>query len=138
MGAVQTGLFLAVSLAACASLVARFRRARGVERQQLKWFAHAASLMVIPFVVWEPLLPVNWRRGCGAHHCPASGGGRHRHLALSAVRHRPADNRTLVYGLLTALLAGVYAGAVLVLGQLTPNARHPRIAAVEGHVCSGI
>jgi hypothetical protein len=27
-------------------------------------------------------------------------------------------NRTLVYGLLTALLAGVYAGAVLVLGQL--------------------
>jgi hypothetical protein len=37
MGAVLTGLFLAVSLAACASLVARFRRARGVERQQLKW-----------------------------------------------------------------------------------------------------
>jgi hypothetical protein len=27
-------------------------------------------------------------------------------------------NRTLVYGLLTALLAGVYAGVVLVLGQL--------------------
>jgi hypothetical protein len=27
-------------------------------------------------------------------------------------------NRTLVYGLLTALLAGIYAGVVLVLGQL--------------------
>jgi hypothetical protein len=42
---------------------------------------------------------------------------------IAIVRYRLYDidrliNRTLVYGLLTALLGGIYAGVVLVLGQL--------------------
>jgi hypothetical protein len=117
-GAVQTGLFLVVSLAACSSLVLRFRRARGVERQQLKWFAYAASLMVIPFVVWEPLLPVSGDLVAALTIAllPVAAG-------IAILRYRLYDidrliNRTLVYGLLTVLLAGVYVGAVLVLGLL--------------------
>ena len=90
---------------------------RGEERQQLKWFTYACALLPLAalgdflpgpvgdllFAALVLLLPV------------ATG--------IAILRHRLYDidrliNRTLVYGLLTALLGGVYAGAVLVLGQV--------------------
>jgi hypothetical protein len=105
------------SLAGCASLVLRFRRARGVERQQLKWVAYAAALMVISNVVGALLVPDN---DLGAAFTiallPIAAG-------IAILRYRLYDidrliNRTLVYGLLTASLGLSYAGAVLVLGQV--------------------
>jgi hypothetical protein len=107
-----------------ASMVVRFRRARGVERQQLKWFTYAAVLVTLVWLVFfaaglDRLLPPLlvfiasdiWLAGI-----PAA-------IGIAVLRYRLYDidrliNRTLVYGLLTALLGGVYAGAVLVLGQL--------------------
>jgi hypothetical protein len=56
-----------------------------------------------------------------------------RHLALSAARHRPVINRTLVYGLLSALLGCIYAAMVLVVGQLFGGvAKNPPSWAVAG------
>jgi hypothetical protein len=37
--------------AAVAALVVRFRRSRGIEGQQLKWFTCAAALAPLPFLV---------------------------------------------------------------------------------------
>jgi hypothetical protein len=118
VGAVQGSLFIAVSLAACASMVLRFWRARGEERQQLKWFAYAAALLVTGNVVGTPVLPSSGDliAALTIALLPVAAG-------IAILRYRLYDidrliNRTLVYGLLTALLAGVYAGAVLVLGQL--------------------
>jgi len=118
-------LLLIPSIAgAVAAVVVRFRRARGVERQQLKWCSYAAALLPVPFIVGDlpelgiavspvlvwvlyilvlPLLPLS--------------------VGMAIGRYRLYDidriiNRTLVYGLLTALLGAVYAGLVLVLGQL--------------------
>jgi hypothetical protein len=103
-------------LASAASLVVRFRRSRGEERLQLKWVAYAAAVtvaIVVPavavtrgaspspiIVVAAPLVPV------------AAG--------VAILRYRLYDidvviNRTLVYGLLTALLVVVYFGGVVVL-----------------------
>jgi hypothetical protein len=119
VGVVLSGLFLVVSLAACASLVVRFWRARGVERQQLKWFAYAAALMVTSNAVGALFFPF-FSGDLGAALTiallPVAAG-------IAILRYRLYDidrliNCTLVYGLLTAILGLGYAGAVLVLGQL--------------------
>jgi hypothetical protein len=109
---------------AVAAVVVRFRRARGVERQQLKWCSYAAALLPLPFVVGDlPALGIDVPRVLFdvlyilvLSLLPLSVG-----IAIRRYRLYDIDriiNRTLVYGLLTALLAAVYAGLVLVLGQL--------------------
>jgi hypothetical protein len=111
-------VLLALVLAATAlvSLVVRFRRARGVERQQLKWLVYgwglsAAANTLVPVSWAAGILPwlVNWAVAIA--------------IAIAILRYRLYDidrliNRTLVYGALTALLGVVYAGIVLTLGQL--------------------
>jgi hypothetical protein len=118
VGAVLVGLFMLSAVAGCISLVIRFRRAQGEERQQLKWFAYAAVLMVVSVLVLGVVVPAGSNLGAGLVIAllPVAAG-------IAILRYRLYDidrliNRTLVYGLLTALLAGVYASVVLVLGQV--------------------
>ena len=124
VGAALFGLLLLCMGAAVVSLALRFRRSRGVERQQLKWFTYAGTLVVLWIPMTNYLLPgvlpdiaaVNELFWLAVAFVPVSAG-------IAILRYRLYDidrliNRTLVYGLLTALLAGVYAGIVLVVGQL--------------------
>jgi hypothetical protein len=122
---VQAGLplMLLCGLASVVALLVRFRRSRGVERQQLKWFAFAGTvtfaglaLIVIPSQYgW--IGPLNLLVGLPLLlSLPVAAG-------VAILRYRLYDidrliNRTLVYGLLTALLGALYAGVVLVLGQV--------------------
>jgi hypothetical protein len=104
------------------SLVVRFRRARGVERQQLRWVAWAATLAVLGAVVALGGLAVgatavvNWAISTCFAVLPVA-------LGAAILRYRLYDldriiSRTLGYGLLTVLLGGGYAIVVLGLGQL--------------------
>ena len=106
--------------AAALSVVVRFRRSRGVERQQLKWFTYAAALMFVFLLLSDILFPdsglVAVLYGLVIALVPVAAG-------IAILRYRLYDidrliNRTLVYGTLSALLGAVYGGAVLVLGQL--------------------
>ena len=121
--------------AAAASLVIRFRRSRGQERQQLKWLAYTSALLgvgVLGIALVDILEQLGWIRPqitrpvvivlggvaiLGVTGLPVTAG-----IAILRYRLYEIDriiNRTLVYGLLTTLLAAVYAGLVLGLGQLS-------------------
>jgi hypothetical protein len=114
-------LMLVCGLACVAAPLIRFRRSRGIERQQLKWFVSATVVTVAVFSVTSmggttqqdlvlllalPLVP----------SIPVAAG-----IAILRYRLYEIDrliNRTLSYGLLTTILGLGYAGTVLALGQL--------------------
>jgi hypothetical protein len=105
-----------------ASLVVRFRRARGTVRQQLRWVAMAAGLLVAVVVATvvgaltgHPAVP-EWTSGLFVALLPVG-------IGAAILRYRLYDldriiSRTVAYGLLTVLLGGGYAAVVLGLGQL--------------------
>jgi hypothetical protein len=121
-------------LCAAASLVVRFRRSRGTERQQLKWFAFVgliavAGLAMAMLQVLFGLEPGDEVEGGWLEVVGAVGWS----IALLAIligipvatglailRYRLYDidvviRRTLVYGALTATLVGSYVCSVLLL-----------------------
>jgi hypothetical protein len=111
-----------VGLAAVATGL-RLRRARGVERAQLKWLAFAAAITggaivvdVLSYFVAVDTLDATRSvlLGLGFTTFPLTAG-------VAILRHRLYDidvviNRTLVYGALTVTLGAVYLGLVLLLG----------------------
>jgi signal transduction histidine kinase len=109
-------------VAAVASLVVRFRRARGQERQQLKWFLLGCVLFTIPFslrgsvpneiqgiatVLLWPALPIS--------------------IAIAMFKYRLYDidlviNKSLVFGTLAVFITAVYVGIVVGIGTLVGSA----------------
>jgi hypothetical protein len=141
VGAVE-GLFLLAALGAVASVVVRFRRSRGVERQQMKWFAYAIVVLIGGSVLTGGIADVTgvgWLEGSsfllsmiGLMCLPIAVG-----VAILRYRLYEIDliiNRTLVYGPLTATLALVYFGGVattqLVFRALTDQQQQPQLAVV--------
>jgi hypothetical protein len=115
--------FTTLAVAVCAgSLVVRFRRAHGVERQQLRWVAVAAALLVVAAGValvglaLDATEVVTWALSAWVAGLPVA-------IGAAVLRYRLYDldriiSRTLAYGLLTLLLGSGYAAVVLGLGQL--------------------
>ena len=113
-------LALAVGLlGSVASVVVRFRHAGYIQRQQIKWLATAGAVVVAALVfraASETTVDSNVTNAVllsAVLGIPVS-------IAIAILRHRLYDidvviNRALVYGVLTATLAGSYLGAVLLL-----------------------
>ena len=109
------GMAALLSIAlATASLVIRFRRSRGVERQQLKWFVSAALLFLLACLAFLALAGTFEFLGqllilTSYALIPVAAG-------VAILRYRLYDidlviNRALVYGALTATLGATYLGA---------------------------
>jgi hypothetical protein len=115
-------------LASALSLVMRYRGSRGDVRQQIKWIAFAASLVALTYLIamvasfihpseiwlaaglplWLDL--IEYAALLSITSVPIA-------IGVAVLKYRLYDidliiNRTLVYGSLTAILAGVYFGGV--------------------------
>jgi hypothetical protein len=111
-------LLLVVALAAAVVvLVRRFHRARGVEREQLKWFAYAGVILAVVVclagVFWYESIVVQGMFAVAVNAMVLA-------VGVAILRHRLYDvdvviNRTVVYVALTATLAAAYVGSVLLL-----------------------
>jgi MFS family permease len=115
-------IFALTTLASGASLLLRLRRARAAERQQLKWFVYAATVSALAFGVAVGLVLVGRPSTVALIVSVLAFAGLPVVVGIAILRYRLYDidriiHRTLVYGLVTALLGGIYAGAVLLLGH---------------------
>ena len=120
-------LLIIVTIVVClASVIVRFRHAKGDEHQQLKWFAYASVLAIAQFAARFVLAILFPAASLGALYdallllsigtFPIAAG-----IAILKYRLYDIDllvNRTLVYVPLTAILAGVYAASIALFQKL--------------------
>jgi len=116
------GILPIAVLVSISSMIARFWRSSGRERLQLKWVVYTAALtatsflvsFVLPGAVPRAVQDAVFLLGVAAFAAiPVAAG-------IAILRHHLYDidlivNRTLVYGLLTVMLALVYVGGVVSL-----------------------
>jgi hypothetical protein len=115
------------------SVVERFRRSRGTERQQLKWFLYAAApIVAFPAIESLPVIVSGLLSGWVLLGLPTA-------IGIAVLRYRLYEidlviNRTLVYGSLTVMLALVYVGGVAitqtVFRLLSGQEQQPQLAVV--------
>jgi hypothetical protein len=110
--------YIGLIFASAASLILRLWRSRGEERQQIKWFTFAAAFIPVWFLTNEPIERVS--PGLFAvmdalviTAVPVA-------VGIAILRYRLYDidviiNRTLVYGVLTLLLALIYFGGIALM-----------------------
>jgi len=116
-------LFLLLTLG-FASLVIRYRRASGIERQQLKWFVFVGSIAIMALVVAGlflgstvgPLATIDnfaWLIGIGGVALmPVA-------IGIAVLRYRLYEidrliSRTIAWAVLTAIVGGLFVGFILV------------------------
>jgi hypothetical protein len=129
MGAVFYGIMLICSVAALASLVVRFRRAVGVERQQIKWVLFSVGV----FVGFTLIVDVVWIETLGGSEPPGYWLVQQAlwvmiplSVALAILRYRLYDldriiSRTVSYALVVALLALLALALVALLALFLPS-----------------
>jgi hypothetical protein len=110
-------LSVVVGILAVAGSVIRFRRARGVERQQFKWFAFSACLVPAAIVLMA-LTSVGFPEQLALALTGISFAGIAVAVGIAILRYRLYEidrivSRTLVYTALTLILGAAYVGLVL-------------------------
>src|SRR5205814_4944185 len=116
-------------LLAVLSVIVRFRRSRGEQRQQLKWFTYGAAVILVALLssgLWSSVAP-EWASSVpflvGLLSLPLT-------IGVAILRYRLYDidrivNRTLVYLALTVTPGGLYAALAGGLAAVAGADAHP-------------
>jgi hypothetical protein len=130
---------LSTTIIAVASIFVRYRRALAVEREQIKWLLYACGLFGavylisllqnLPYQEWGGPSVFMYIGSLSLMTIPAA-------IAIAILRYRLWDidviiRKTLVYGGLTATLALVYAGSVMLMQSLLTAVGGPQTAVVN-------
>ena len=119
---VQTVVFTLIFVSA-GSLFVRRLRASGVERQQLKWFTYSSTLAISGVILTYTIsdaIGALWLEWVGYVVLVVGFIGIPISMGIAILRYRLYNidlliNRTIVYGLLTAILVAFYFGGIVVL-----------------------
>jgi signal transduction histidine kinase len=129
-GWLEIGLWpalLALFVLAVVSMIIRFRRSRGVERQQLKWFAFAVVVLVTYFLVTAVLEGLGISEGdFGEFLSGLALLGLPIAVGIAILQYRLWDldvvvKKAVVAATLVVLAIAVYGGAVALLASLTAD-----------------
>ena len=110
-----------LALVAMSSLVVRLRGSKGVERQQVKWFAYAVVVLaisaILAYVVSETM-GIRWLGWISSVLVIVGVVGLPVAVGIAILRYRLYNidliiNRTLVYGSLSAILVSLYVGSIV-------------------------
>ncbi len=120
-------LLLLVALLAVVSVIVRWRRAREIERQQIKWLLYPALLVGLGLVAQVPLLTLTGSSEAVTDASNAILTGTFASLpvgiGIAVLRYRLYDidriiSRTLAYAVVTVILGAVFVATILVLQEL--------------------
>ena len=120
-------LILATGLAAILSLAFRYRRAGTAERAQLKWLLYAGAVIVVALLATIPIERIMGPSDAFNNLQNAMSSGAVALVAvaigIAVLRYRLYDidrviSRTVAYAIITGLLAGIYAGLVLLATEV--------------------
>ena len=122
-----------LGLVCVAGLIVRFRRSRGPERQQLKWFTYggvvfAAGIVGSFLTTLNTDTPPQWANAIQQLSTVAIPIA----IAIAVLKYRLYDidvviSRTLVYGSLAAFITAVYVGIVVGVGTLIGSGGQPNL-----------
>jgi signal transduction histidine kinase len=133
LSAVVWFAMLAMLFVGAGAVAARFRRSSGTARQQLKWFAYAAATVPLLLVLCGliaaldlPFVLLEIGSAIMLVSVPAA-------TTVAILRYRLYDidrliNQTIVYAVLSVLVAGAFAGIVVLGGTLTGESSAPAVA----------
>lgn len=137
LGGVSGLLVAATGLAAIVSLVFRYRRARTVEREQLKWLVYAGGVILVALIAEVPIEQILGPGNAASNLQDIMVSGSIAlvpiAIGIAVFGYHLYDidvviNKTLVYGSLAVFITGVYVAIVVGIGSLAQRGARPSLA----------